>query len=333
MDKKKIAAIAGIALLLIIIISLVVRKKSGDDYIIDKSYNIKLKDIETFYKNIDFNQDSIKEYFSNSVVNQYTLKFFMSLDERFKDAKDLEDHLEKTRQYLYSVMSTDEADKLLAVYSTYLKYQKTLHEKSKEWGMPKNPEETIKLLHNLQEYRREVFGRETADILFGASLKAQEYPIRRGAIVGNRDLYGADKEKKLKELDRDMWGNEANSVEAYAKPYTRYQEKMQIYSKDMSELGADEKQAKIKKFREDIFTPEEVARLDGVDQAIAEGKQKEDNYRSMESRIMSDPNLDKEEKEQKVRDLQDQTFGEDADAFRRRQIVEKSLDMSQFKKK
>ncbi len=333
MDKKKMVAAAGIAVLVILVVVLAVRKKGDDNYIIDKSYNIKLKDIEAYYKNFDFNRDSIKECFSNGVINQYTLKFFLTLDKRFKDSKDMDDQMEKARQYLYSVMSADEADKLLEVYSTYLKYQKGLHEKSKEWGMPMNADDSIALLHNLQEYRREVFGNENADILFGASLKAQEYPIRRGVIVADGSLYGAQKEERLKDLNRDMWGSEANDVEAYAKPYIRYQEKLQIYRRDLSEMNAEEKQAKIRTFREELFSPDQVQRLDDVDRSISEEKQKEENYRALESRIMYDPDLDQDEKEQKIRELQDRTFGDDAEAYRRRQAVEKSLDITQFKRK
>jgi lipase chaperone LimK len=331
MDKKKIIAAAGIVILVIISGHIVVKKKSDEGYVIDKSYNIKLKDIETYYKSMDFNEENVKEIFGENVINQYTLKFFQSMDEKFKDAKNLEDHLEKARLYLYSVMSSEEADKVLAVYKTYMNFQLSLAGKTKVWGSPTTPEEAIAYLHTLQEYRREVFGKENADALFGVSVKAQEYPIRRGVIIGDKDAYGAEKEKKLKELNKDMWGEEADSVEAYAKPYTRYQEKLQIYKKDLDELGSDaEKQAKIRKFREELFTPEQVQRLDEVDRVIGDEKKREENYAAQESRIKSDPNLDKEEKEKKIRELQDETFGEEADAFRRRQAIEQGME--QFKK-
>ncbi|MBN2159648.1 MAG: hypothetical protein JW807_09645 [Spirochaetes bacterium] len=327
MDKKKIIAAAGIAILLIVIVSLALRRTGGRDYVIDDSYNIKLKDIETYYKRIDFDQENTGEYFSDGVINPYTLKFFISLDEKFKDDKDMEGHLEKVRQYLYSVMSQSDAEKLFAVYRTYMKYQKGLAEKVKEWGPPLNPEDAIKYLHRVQEYRREIFGREAADALFGASVKAQEYPIRRNVIIGDKEMYGAEKEEKLKELNRDMWGAEAEAVEGYAKPFTRYQEKLKIYQKDLSELETEEeKQAKIRELRQQLFSPEEVERLDDVDRAIAENKKKEEDYFASESRIKSDPNLDAAEKEQKIRGLQEATFGEEAEAFRRRQAIQEQLD-------
>jgi lipase chaperone LimK len=327
MDKKKLIALAGIAVLIIIIVALVLRKRDTEGYVIDKSYGIKLKDIEMYYRKVDFNDPSVKEYFADSVINPYTLKFFMAMDEKFKDSKDLEDHMEKARQYLYSVMPQEEAEKILALYKVYMNYQISLASKSKEWGSPSSAAEALEYLRKLQEYRREVFGRENADALFGASVKAQEYPLRRGAIIAEKEAYGAEKEKKLKELNKEMWGDEATSVEGYAKPYTRYQEKLKIYQKDLSEMKSDEdRQDKIRQFREQIFTEDQVKRLDEVDHVIAEEQQKEENYKALESRIRSDPNLNPEGKEQKILELQDKTFGDEADAFRRRQAIQRGLE-------
>jgi lipase chaperone LimK len=332
MNKKKAIAVGAIALLVIIIISLIVRKNSSDGYVIDSSYKIKLKDIELYYKKVDFNEGNVDEYFANSIINPYTLKFFLSLDEKFKDSKNLEDHLERVRQYLLSIMSADEAEKLFAVYKTYMNYQIGLMEKTKAWGTPSSPEDAIAYLHKLQEYRREIFGKEAADALFGTSVKAQEYPLRRSTIIGDKDLYGAAKEKKLKELNKNMWGEEADAVEAYTKPYTKYQEKLQIYEKDLAELPSDSaKQEMIQKFREEIFTPDQVQRLDEVDKVIEQEKKKEEDYYARERRIKGDPNLDSEGKAKKIEELQNDTFGEEADAFRRRQAIEKGLEDAKSK--
>lgn len=329
MNKKKLIAVAGLAVLAVIILALSLRKKGGEGFVIDRDQGVKLKDIELYYGSVDFDDNSVKDYFADSVINPYTLKFFMSMDEKFKDSKNLEDHLERARQYLYSVLPQDEADRILSLYKVYMNYQISLADKTKEWGTPGTAGEAIALLHRLQEYRREVFGRENADALFGASVKAQEYPLRRGAIVSDRDLYGAEKEKKLKELNRAMWGDEANSVEAYAKPYTRYQEKLKIYQKDLSEMKTDnERQDRIRQFRKELFTDDQVKRLDEIDRVIADEQKKEDSYSAQEQRIRSDPNLDGDGKERKIRELQDRTFGDEADAFRRRQAIERGLEQA-----
>jgi lipase chaperone LimK len=353
MNKNKIIAVAGLAILLfIIMLSLAIRKKGNEgslkkestgkegvskewvnesshskwylnrNYIIQKKYEFKLKDIQEFYEGADFSDENIKNYFAENIINCYTLKFLKSMDNRFKDSKDLDDHLEKARQYLYSVLPSGKAGELFELYKTYLNHQIDLYEKMRKLGLPLSVEEVIADLRELQEYRRNVFGKEIADTLFGAGVKAAEYPIRRSAIMADANLYGAEKENRLEQLDRDMWGDEADSVGDSILPYTRYQEKIQIYQKDLSEMRSEEaKQAKIREFRREIFTPDQVQRLDEVDRIIADEKKKKEDYVASESAIKNSPNLSDKEKEKKIRELQDKTFGEEADAFRRREAI------------
>lgn len=184
MNKKKILMLVSVALILVIIIVFAVNyigkhKKSNQEMVFDKSSNIKLKDIETYYDRVDFNEQNAKNYFKEKIITPYTLKFFMFLDENFKEINNADDLLKSVHKYLSSIMPSDQAEKLFALYKTYLSYQLSLGEKTKDWGMPKTTEDAVEFLHKLQDYRREVFGREVADALFGASVKAEEYPIRR----------------------------------------------------------------------------------------------------------------------------------------------------------
>ena len=68
-------------------------------------------------------------------------------------------------------------------------------------------------------------------------------------LVNNEDLYGAEKEEQLKKLNEDMWGDEATAVEDMPKPYTKYKERLEIYSKDMSEMDPETRSEKIKEIR------------------------------------------------------------------------------------
>ncbi|MCX5850056.1 MAG: lipase secretion chaperone [Deltaproteobacteria bacterium] len=337
MNKKKIIALVGIPLLIVVIIALVIThmtkpEKSDKGFVFDKSSNIKLKDIETYYEVIDFKKQNTKDYFKDEIVNPYTLKFFMFLTDNFKEFDNEKDLLENINKYLYSIMPSDMADKIFAFYRKFLSYQLSLGEKTRQWGMPKTTEEAIDFLHKIQDYRREVFGRDVADILFGASVKAEEYPMRRTAILGDKNMYGAEKEKKLKQLNEDMWGEEADKVDAYAEPYVRYKEKLAMYEKDFSGMNEYEKQAQIRTIREEIFTKDQVKRLEDVDKAVADNEKKEGDYKASESEIMNDPSLDKAEKENKVQELQNQMFGEDADAFRRRLAIQRATE-EKFKRK
>lgn len=327
MKNKKIIALAvGAVMILILMIVLLYRvekKKSLQGHIIDKGYQAKLQDSELDYRRENFRNETVKENFSSDIVNEHTLNFFLYLDEICQSAVDLADNLEKARQYLYSVLPPETAGKMLKLYEIYLNYQIGLQDKMKELGM------TIDLLDNLsklQDYRRAVFGKENADIIFGASVEVQEYAIKRGAIVYEDNLYAAQKEQLLKELNSDMWGDEL-TADADVPAYTRYQEKLQFYKKDIAELRTEEeKQAFLQHLRMEVFDPVQRQRLEQVDRAIADEKIIKEQYFVREREILNDPDLSEKEREKRIRELQDATFGEEADAFRRGQAIEKGAE-------
>lgn len=330
MNKKKILVVAVVVILVIVMVWIIKNSPTGEgvehDFVFDKNTGIKLKDIETYYRFVDFKEEKARDYFKDEVVNPYTLKFFMFLDDNFKEFDNEKDLLDHVRKYLDSIMPAETATQLFDLYKKFVSYQLTLGEKSKDWGMPKTTEEAVGFLHKLQDYRREIFGRDIADILFGASVKAEEYPLRRGAIIADRNMFGAEKEKMIRQLNEDMWGDEADKVDAYAEPYVKYQEKLAMYEKDFSGMTDDQKKARIRTFREEIFTPEQVRSFEEVDQAIAENERKEQDYKTAEAGIVNDSSLDPAEKSNRIYELQNRMYGEEADALRRRLAIERASE-------
>ncbi len=227
-----------VLVLMIVVAHLVKKKKEFQGHIIDKSYHAKLHDSKLDYRKENFGKEAVREDFSSDIVNEHTLNFFMYVDEICKSSVDLADNLEKARQYLYAALPRETAGKMLKLYETYLNYQIGLQDKLREWGMPTASQESLDGLARLQEYRRAVFGKEIADIIFGASVEAEEYSIRRNAIFYDDNLYAAQKEQLLRELNNDMWGDEL-TTDANISDYTRYQEKLQFYKKDISQLRTD----------------------------------------------------------------------------------------------
>ena len=331
MKRNKIIAL-GIVLAVIItviIAGIMMKGKKQEGYVFDRNSKISMNDVRIYLGKSDFNADDVKDYFKKDVINSYTLKYFLFLDDKFKDSRNPEELLQSARDYLNTVMPPDEADKLFAVYKTYVYYQRDVHEKMLMWGRPSTPEAAIDYLHKLQDYRRKVFGDENADTLFGPIVMLQEYPIRRGVIIGNQELYGAEKEKKLNDLKKDMWGDQADVVDNDTEPLDRYNEKLKIYQKDMAEMTSDEeRRAKTRQFQEEIFTPEQLQRLDDVDRAAADEKKKKEDYFAQENEIKNNNNLNLDEKTQKISDLQDQMFGNEAEAFRRRQRINDAIEQS-----
>lgn len=296
-------------------------------HVIDDSYKAALKDSPLDYKQENFSDEKVKEYFSDDVIDPHTYNFLQHLDDLFSGTQEGESSLEKIRQYLVAHLPPEQADKMYQLYSLYLDYQTSLQERLKEQGMPTTPEEALENLADLQDYRRAVFGDESADMIFGAGVEAQEYSIRRNAIIHDDDFYASEKEERLRELDNEMWGDELTADDG-SNAYARYQEKLQLYKKDLSDLRTEEeRQDFLRQLSLESFDPVQRERIEQAEGAIANEKQITAQYFAQKQEILKNPDLSEEERARQIRELQDETFGDQADAFRRREAKQAPLDM------
>jgi lipase chaperone LimK len=109
-------------------------------------------------------------------------------------------------------------------------------------------------------------------------------------------------------------------------PYNRYQIKLQSYRKDLSELGEKEREIKIEEFLKEFFTQDQIKRLHEVDDQIIKEKQNMERYRAAEQKILDLKDMPQEEKNKRIKSLQDEFFGKEAEAFRRREVMRKGLE-------
>jgi len=302
-----------------------------------KGHKITFQDMKAYFRGNQFEscEEDPNTYFSQTIINQDTVKYFKFLQREIK-GENLEDHLKKVKDYLHSVMDPGKAGEMFALYQKFCAYEMDLAKRIQKWPQPKDAADMVRYLEAIQEYRREVFGDEVADAMWGVEVKGQEYNIRKGAIIHDQDLYGAEKEERIRELKAEMWGTDPDSIEGApqedSERYAVYQEKEAIYQKDLDELPDDQRKEMIAEFRSAVFTPEQVARLEAVDEEVNQETAREEEYRSQVNRIRHDPSMSRDEQETAIRDLQDQTFGDEAEAFRRRQNIEKGLDEYQYGK-
>jgi lipase chaperone LimK len=358
--KKFIAGIGLLILCFLVGFWLYPDNDESEEYIFDKNYPISLEDVQKARTPLPFekggkedvassevsgNQDmekddtrhklspeDLKKIFSEGLINSHTtLKYFKHLEHMFRKNANIDEHLDQVKKYLFSEFSEAEAQELFDTYKKYLACEIALLEQYRHFSNVKSMDEAIEMLKKIQEFRRSRLGVELADKLFGADVKAKEYAFRRADIVGNDALYGKEKEELLKKLNEDMWGNDAKAVEKFEPDtpiaWQRFNEKQAIYKKDFDELGSQEaKEAKVKEYRADFFSPEVVKRLEEVDQQIAVEEQTETVYRDKEKSILDDKSISEDEKKQKVEALQNQMFGQEADAFRRRETMRMELE-------
>ncbi len=323
MQKNKIITLIIIAALAVIAINVAVKIFSPNEmeYISGGAEEFSYADVREYLKKVDFSGSKSGEYFKDDLVNKYTLKFFKYLQETFKDMS-YEQHLDAVRKYLYDSMGSERGEKLLEIYKKFLDYENRLAEEINKMKDLNTTDDFLNVLSKMRKMQVDIFGEKNADIMFGASLKSQEYPIRRAGIINDKSLYGKEKEDMIRKLNKEMWGNDGENLEKNRKPYTQYTEKIETYSKDLSEMPEGDRAQKIKQYREEVFSSDVVKRLEEVDNLMDSEKQKELAYLSAQSDITNNKELSEKEKKEKIYNLQNSTFGEEADSIRRREEME-----------
>jgi lipase chaperone LimK len=327
--KKKILIILVFTAALVFIVSRLTgymnqRHDKVQDAYLEKHY-IFDKNFQTGKINID---SSSNKYFSHGVVTAKTLDLFRFLEQEFavKSLDELSEHFNKVKQYLNSQFGESEAKKLFEIYQKYMECQIKISNDGKYAGKTPDPKHLLSLLYTIQNFRREKLGKETADALFGKEEKESEYSLRRALIIGDNMLYGKEKESMLQQLKDDMWVGDVISILEDTNPYNRYQLKLQLYRKDLFVLGEKEREIKIEEFRKEIFSKEQIKKLHEVDAQIAREKQNMERYRAVEQDILNLRDITLEEKDKKIKLLQDKFFGKEAEAFRRREAMRNGLE-------
>jgi lipase chaperone LimK len=327
--KKKILISVVIAAVMVFIISRLIgylnhRHDKAQEAYLEKHY-IFDKNFQTGQGNID---SSRNKYFSHGIVTAETLNLFRSLEQKFaeKSINELSEHFNKVKQYLNSQFGESEAKKLFEIYQKYLECQIKISNDSKYEVKTPDPQHLLSLLYTVQNFRREKLGKETADALFSREVKKNEYSLRKAIIIGDNTLYGKEKESRLQKLKADMWDDDVISMLEDTNPYNRYQIKLQSYRKDLSELGEKEREIKIEEFLKEFFTQDQIKRLHEVDDQIIKEKQNMERYRAAEQKILDLKDMPQEEKNKRIKSLQDEFFGKEAEAFRRREVMRKGLE-------
>lgn len=324
LNKKKMILIISFGVVCVILFNVFVRSVNSnvDEYISPASDKITYDDVKDYLKKIDYSRVKESGIFEDKIVNKHTIKFFKHMQVLFKD-KSFDEHLIAIKEYLLTMMSPEEAERVLQLYKKFIDYENDVAALVNSSGRIGSEEDFLRLLQKIKKVQVKYFGSEDAVILFGAELKAQEYPLRRKAIINDTGLYGKEKEEKIAKLNQEMWGNQASEFEDSRKPYVKYQDKLNIYDKDLKEMSESERIAKIKDFRESIFPPDVVQRLEELDQQIVFEEQRDQEYKVSSDQINSDESLTASEKQEKITELQNATYGDQADSVRRVEEMEK----------
>ncbi len=298
----------------------------------EKSQNSYILEHYIFDKNFSTDQNkrnmSNDRNFHDGLITAKTLELFKFLGNEYpvQSINERAEHYNKVRRYLNTRFREKEATKLFEIYRKYLDCEIQLANDRQYQASSSDPVKIIILLHKAHNLRREKLGDKTADALFGQDVKAMEYFYRKAMITGDQNLYGKEKEGRLLKLKSDMWANTAEMPIDDSNPYNRYQLKIQLYHKDLAMLDESGRQYKMDEFRKEFFSEDQIKKLREVDSRLAGERENLERYRLNEQKILDSKNMAQDEKTKKIKSLQDQFFGKEAEAFQRREAMRKALE-------
>lgn len=265
MSKRTLFIAGGIvALAIIIVIVAFVGKRGGESLSSEKRINDFLGLSFSGEQPIDVNDDiHFQKWFNKDVTNEHTVDLFKFLQMRFPGTN-FEDHYREVYQYLLSKFGEQKAQALLALYKKYTEYERDLPRQKELWDRerPRNTEDAMALLRDIQKHREEVFGKEVADEIFGEEMRLYEYQLRRNDII-NGGASGREKEAAIKGLQRELWNSEGERLTL--SEFDQYELKQKLYAKELAAASPEQRQTMLKQFRQQLFTPEEAARLDELE--------------------------------------------------------------------
>jgi len=328
MKKKTKIFIALIVMMLLALIAVrsvnSLRTQAQDAYL--ETHYILDKNFQTGKTSLT--DSSGNSYFSQGMINARALDLFRLMDQKFplKSKDSLTQHYSSVRQYFDFRFKEADAQRLFAVYQKYLPCQIKLLNDSQYEAKNEDLKQLLTLLYKVHSLRRETMGKETADALFGPEVKEKEYFLRREMMIVGSTRYGKEKESQLRKLKADMWEGEAIPVGEDDNPYNQYQLKLQLYSKDLAELGEKERGSRIEEFRKEFFTTEQIKKLHDADAQVVAENDNLRRYRIAEKKIRDSQELSQAQRDQKIKALQDEYFGPEADAFRRAEAIQKGLE-------
>ncbi|MFP4040982.1 MAG: lipase secretion chaperone, partial [Desulfosudaceae bacterium] len=268
-------------------------------------------------------ESALRNLFSQMIVGSgMTLEYFSHLGHEFRQAESRTAHLAAVRESIFARFPAEEARRLYDNYIAYVDCEAGVADLIADFGSVSSAEDGLALLREIQEYRRQVLGEDLADRLYGDLVKEKEYSLRRAAIVNDDSLYAGEKQERLRQLDQDMWGEEAADTLRADDPYGRYQEALRLHEKDLDQaVSTAERQDRIRSLRDRYFPPETVKKLEDLEERQQAEREKEMDYYEKKRQIAENPDLSAEEKDGQVELLRQDMFGDQAAAMKRRDAI------------
>jgi len=236
---------------------------------------------------------------------------------KFRNAKGRDAFLELIREDLKKDFPPETARKLMDIFEAYMDCEIKLQERLITYDEPKNEEDMLFIANDVFAFRVEQLGEDLAERLYGHEHKITKYKILNKKIYEDDLLYGAEKEMQLRLLAEEIFGDNADDNVYDKTGESLFREKLSLYQKDFGEMDEQEKKEKIREFRLEYLSPEVVDRIETAESIITADRQRDLDYSHKMEVILNDPEFLEDEKQERIRALQEDLYGDRANEIRR----------------
>ena len=229
----------------------------------------------------------------------------------------------RIRQFIMDKFLPPGNEQLVELLTKYLKYE----EEMSRFEMPKDI--SLAEQYNLiREKRRDFFGPEDAQLVFGFEEAKASYPATfKSFQESTAGLSGDARMKAYEEMRKKAYGDYYETVVAREPKFSKYEVEVEIRGNDLASMAADKRGAAVNELREKYFGKEGAARMAAVDAQIQERETTIASYKAAEAEFLkNNASLSAADQEKKLMELRVKFFGqEEAEAYSRRESYEKAM--------
>ncbi|MEQ9364549.1 MAG: lipase secretion chaperone [Leptospirales bacterium] len=229
----------------------------------------------------------------------------------------------RIRQFIMDKFLPPGNEQLVELFTKYLKYE----EEMSRFELPRDL--TLKQQYKLiQEKRRDFFGPEDAQLVFGFEEAKAEYATEfKGFQDKTAGLSGDARMQAYESMRKKAYGDYYETVVAREPKFSKYEVELELRNVDLAGLDSEKRDVYVTEMREKYFGKEGAARMAAVDAEIAERETKLSAYKSAEAELLqNNAELSGEARDEKLMELRIKHFGkEEAEAYSRRENYEKTM--------
>lgn len=230
---------------------------------------------------------------------------FSSAQKEFKNSSDFGGHIDEVFLYFKKLYGNEKADILIDLYSKYMSCVIGLNEKIESLPPVYTKDEILERIDFIKKYQEEFLGKDLYQAIYKNRVEEKKFAIEKSSLLNDENLYSYEKEEELKKLSEKYSTTPENSPK---RPYDQYMESLLINKKDLKDLSFEDQETRKNELREKFFSKETLDLRQQLIKKEAVYDEKVKNFEAEKKEILSNTDLNEEDKTILIEELSSKTF-------------------------